>query len=149
MNPLGKIVLVMVLVAAGTYLFPRTAAQDRKLPVDDPTAHALYDRMVEAMRAAETLSFTSRYRWEARGKELGHCTYTLLLEKPYYFVPDALFVWKPPPGWKEWRKPRPGDRLLKPGEPAPDFTLTLVNGDKITLSDLRGKVAWLNIWRAG
>ena len=32
------------------------------------------------------------------------------------------------------------------GEPAPDFTLTLVNGDKLTLADLRGEVIVLNFW---
>jgi len=64
-------------------------------------------------------------------------------------VPDDIFVWKPPAGWKEWRVPRPSERLLKPGVEAPDFTLTLRDGGKVTLSDFRGKVVWLNIWRVG
>ena len=64
-------------------------------------------------------------------------------------IPGELFVWKPPAGWQEWRKPSPEDRLLKPGEQAPDFTLPLVNGERISLTDLRGKVVWINFWRAG
>ncbi len=32
------------------------------------------------------------------------------------------------------------------GEPAPDFTLYLVNGQKVSLADLRGQVVVLNFW---
>jgi peroxiredoxin len=32
------------------------------------------------------------------------------------------------------------------GEPAPDFTLTDMQGQKVTLSDLKGKVVILNFW---
>jgi cytochrome c biogenesis protein CcmG/thiol:disulfide interchange protein DsbE len=32
------------------------------------------------------------------------------------------------------------------GQPAPDFTLTLVNGQKVRLSELRGQVVVLNFW---
>lgn len=64
-------------------------------------------------------------------------------------IPIDIFAWKPPEGWKPWRKPSPADRLLKPGETAPDFTLKLLNGDQVSLSGFRGKVVWLNIWRAG
>ncbi len=32
------------------------------------------------------------------------------------------------------------------GQPAPDFTLTLVNGSKITRDELRGQVVVLNYW---
>jgi len=293
-----------------TCLFPSAPAQSEGKPPDDARAHGLYDKMVEAMRAAETLSFSSRYRWEAHGKEIGRCTYTLRLKKPNYFrmdtvrkdgkkggvligdgehlwihwpngrpffstedpktynqprtnqyykqrtplgrhsiahqtgllgagmsmtildastfhgytdslqryvdgvtsrepaevdgepcdvifvsimkgqrtwtlwlsrrdhlprklrqvihvsydiiteeawsdvkvnadVPTGLFAWKPPEGWKEWRRPHPSERLLKPGETAPAFTLTLRNGEKVSLRDFKGKVVWLNIWRAG
>lgn len=32
------------------------------------------------------------------------------------------------------------------GKPARDFSLTLLSGEKVTLSDFRGKVLLLNFW---
>ncbi|MFQ3543227.1 TlpA disulfide reductase family protein [Halobacillus rhizosphaerae] len=37
-------------------------------------------------------------------------------------------------------------RELKTGEKAPDFTLETLNGDSITLDDLKGKKVFLNFW---
>jgi peroxiredoxin len=37
-------------------------------------------------------------------------------------------------------------RPVKVGEPAPDFTLTLLDGSKVTLADLKGQVVVLNFW---
>lgn len=37
-------------------------------------------------------------------------------------------------------------RSVKVGEPAPDFTLTLLDGSKVTLADLKGQVVVLNFW---
>ncbi len=37
-------------------------------------------------------------------------------------------------------------RPVKVGEPAPDFTLTLLDGSKVTLADLKGQVIVLNFW---
>ncbi len=34
----------------------------------------------------------------------------------------------------------------QPGEPAPDFSLTLLDGSEISLSDLRGQVVVINFW---
>jgi len=56
---------------------------------DDPQAHALYDKMVETMRKAESLSYESAYRWEAKGEELAHCTYAIWMKKPNYFRLEA------------------------------------------------------------
>ena len=277
---------------------------------DEPVAHSLYDKMIETMHNAKTLSFESQYRWEAKGSKLGNCTYTIWMKKPNYFrietktnsgekggtlvgdgdylwiywdknrpqfssedleeyqktssngymkeptplgqhsighktsllgagmsmpiidpstfhghkdslqpyidavrslgtekigdeecdvievslmkhqrswtlwlskkdflprklkqvvrvsydiifyeewskvtindnIPLDKFNWKPPEGWKEWRLPNPEERLLKPGQEAPDFDLVSADGGKIKLSNYRGNVVWLYIWRVG
>ncbi|MEN6497739.1 MAG: hypothetical protein ABFD16_25850 [Thermoguttaceae bacterium] len=277
---------------------------------DEPAAHALYKQMIEAMRKAKSLSYVSHYKWEAKGRTIGDCTYRVWLKKPNYFrvetesalrgkggiltgdgktlwihwpqgrpqysfeeteaekktretsymrkpapvgghsighevcylgagmsmpiidpstfhgytdslqpyldgvkslppekvgteecdqievslmkhqrswylwlskrdhlprklkqivrvsydivmheewssvtldaeIPETLFAWKPPEGWTQWRMPKPEERLLKPGVEAPDFKLALIDGNQAQLSDHRGKIVWLYIWRAG
>jgi peroxiredoxin/outer membrane lipoprotein-sorting protein len=64
-------------------------------------------------------------------------------------IPDSLFAWKPPPGWKEWRLPDDEARLLKPGTKAPEIALKSVTGERIRLSEYRGKSVWLYFWRVG
>jgi outer membrane lipoprotein-sorting protein len=57
---------------------------------NDPEARALYDKMIGVLRKADTLSYTSHYRWEAKGKEIGSCTYTAWLAKPNHFRLETL-----------------------------------------------------------
>jgi outer membrane lipoprotein-sorting protein len=64
-------------------------------------------------------------------------------------ITNDLFVWAPPAGWERWEMPRLEDELIKPGALTPDFTLASADGGTITLSDYRGKIVWLYIWRAG
>ena len=64
-------------------------------------------------------------------------------------VPAEKFVWTPPEGWQTWRLPTAAEVLLKPGTPAPDFELPLVDGKMVKLSDFRDKIVWFYIWRAG
>jgi len=50
-------------------------------------------------------------------------------------------------GWREWR---PADELQRPGQlvdqPAPDFSLELLNGETVTLDDFEGQAVALNFW---
>ncbi len=55
---------------------------------DEPVAHALYDKMIETMRTAESLSYESNYKWDAASQEMG-CTYTIWMKKPNYFRVEA------------------------------------------------------------
>jgi len=50
--------------------------------VDDPQAHALYDRMVQALREAETLYFESEYRYGFEDAPWEPVTYRAWLKKP-------------------------------------------------------------------
>jgi outer membrane lipoprotein-sorting protein len=277
---------------------------------DESEARVLYEKMIETMRNAESLSYTSNYRWESKGREIGRCTYTTWMKKPNYFrvetvnsrgvergilvgdgdylwiywpgdrphfsseetedyvktrsevymkeatplgkhsighktsllgagmsmpiidpstfhgytdslqpyidwirgmgtekvgdeecdvievsimkhqrswylwlskqdhlprkmkqvvrvaydiimheqwrevtinaeIPTEKFAWVPPEGWQQWRLPGLEERLLKPGQDAPDFELLTADGSKVKMSDYRGKVVWFYIWRAG
>jgi outer membrane lipoprotein-sorting protein len=287
----------------------KTESPDREFK-DEPAARALYEKMIETMKSAESLSYTSAFRWEAKGEELSRCTYTIWMKKPNYFrvetvgsdgqsggtlvgdgnnlwifwpgdrpffssedresyektrsnvymtevtpigrhsighktdllgagmsmpvldpstfhgytdslqpyidgvtslgtekiedqdcdvievsimkgqriwqlwlskqdhlprklkqivhisydiimheqwskvtinaeIPAEKFVWQPPEGWRQWRLPSIEERLLKPGQEAPDFELLAADGSGIKLSDYRGKTVWFYIWRAG
>jgi peroxiredoxin len=64
-------------------------------------------------------------------------------------IPDSLFDWHPPAGWTEWVHPESNDLLLRPGTAAPDFDLASADGNRIKLSDFRGQIVWLYIWRVG
>ncbi len=64
-------------------------------------------------------------------------------------IPQQKFVWSPPDGWRQWNAPGPDDCLLKSGREAPDFDLLSADGGRIKLSDYRGKIVWLFVWRAG
>lgn len=44
------------------------------------------------------------------------------------------------------QQPQEETTLVKAGEPAPDFTVELFDGSRVTLSSLRGKVVLLNFW---
>jgi len=307
--------IIIVAVLLGCFVLHFFTSTQQQEPsntrfTDEPTAHTLYDKMIETMRKADTLFYESDFRGEADGEESGHCTYTIWMKKPNYFrvevisskgekggtligdgndlwiywpgdrpyfwwedvnhyekthsnvymkkatpigrhsiahktgllgagldmpiidpstfhgytdtlqshldsvrsigtekvsgqecevievsimkgqrkqylwlskqdnlprklkeivhvdydiitdelwsnvtidaeIPTEKFVWSPPTGWKQWQLPSPKDKLLKPGQEAPDFEFLSINGSKIKLSDFRGKVVWLNIWRVG
>ena len=64
-------------------------------------------------------------------------------------IPNEKFAWLPPVGWQQWQEPILTDDLIKPGATAPDFELKLAKGGKVKLSDYKGKIVWLYIWRAG
>jgi peroxiredoxin/outer membrane lipoprotein-sorting protein len=53
---------------------------------DQPADHALYNQVIEAMRKAKSLSFTSHLKWEKQDRSWqGDCIYRAWLKKPNYF----------------------------------------------------------------
>ena len=64
-------------------------------------------------------------------------------------IPNEKFAWLPPVGWHQWQEPILTESIIKPGATAPDFELKLAKGGKVKLSDYKGKIVWLYIWRAG
>ncbi len=57
---------------------------------DEPEARALYEKMIETMQKAETLSYESNCREEAEGEEIERCTYTIWMRKPNFFYVEAI-----------------------------------------------------------
>lgn len=53
---------------------------------DEPAAHALYDEMIQTMRKAESLSYTSDYQYS----NFSPCTYKIWMRKPNYFRVEAI-----------------------------------------------------------
>jgi len=88
-------------------------------------------------------------------KEIVRVSYDIVTNEEWSSVtlnadtPNAMFEWKPPEGWTEWRLPSDEERLLKPGVRAPDFELASADGQAIRLSDYRRQMVWFYIWRAG
>jgi peroxiredoxin len=60
---------------------------------------------------------------------------------------EELFSWTPPEGWREWQPP--AIRMLAVGTEAPDLELPDTEGKLCRVSDYRGQVVWLVIWRSG
>jgi len=51
---------------------------------DEPAARALYEKMIETMCKAESLSYKSDYKFDVGGKLFKSCIYTIWMKKPNY-----------------------------------------------------------------
>jgi peroxiredoxin len=69
---------------------PEKAGTDAGVFKNEPQARALYDQMIEALRRPQSLTYKSDYRFEAQGRELGHCSYTVWLKKPNQFRVEGV-----------------------------------------------------------
>ncbi|HUU18837.1 MAG TPA: TlpA disulfide reductase family protein [Sedimentisphaerales bacterium] len=58
--------------------------KNESIVADEPNAPALYYKMIETLRKAETLYYESEYQRELGGKRKSHCTYRFWAKKPNY-----------------------------------------------------------------
>lgn len=105
---------------------------------DEPTAHALYDKLVGILKEAKMFSYVSQYRWEANGQELSHATYHMWLKKPGFArmevsrdeEPQGTLVGDGKQFWIFWN----GDRPMFGSESWEDYEKTR---SKVYLRDPR------------
>ncbi len=85
----SSIASAIIRLAGAAWLFlpapVNAAGLDAPAFADEPAAHAAYNRMIEAMHQARSLSYTSRYECEAEGHFLTAHTYRVWLKKPNFF----------------------------------------------------------------
>jgi peroxiredoxin/outer membrane lipoprotein-sorting protein len=91
------------------------AEHDAGTFADEPAAHAAYNRMIEAMHQARSLSYISRYECEVGGVRISH-TYRVWLKKPNFFrmetrsttgVREGILIGDGTRLWIHWPKGRP------------------------------------------
>ena len=59
----------------------------------------------------------------------------------------AFMIWWPTPAAEqEHQTPPEQETIVKDGMAAPDFEVTMFDGQKVKLSDLKGKVVLINFW---
>ncbi len=92
------------------------AGPDEAAFADEPTAHAAYNRMIEAMHQARSLSYTSRYEHQVGGRAPTSGTYRMWLKKPNFFRMETQSATGEQEGiligdgislWIHWPKGRP------------------------------------------
>ncbi len=96
---------------------------------DDPDAHACLDRMLRALREADSLYYKSEFLWQAGGKTVADGQYRMWLKKPGYtrlevlsdgdvsgvLVGDGARLWRYWPGGRPayaWHDGSPQQRAL-------------------------------------
>ena len=94
-NRIAAWVCACLIVGLGNGLHAKEMVQQGKEGTDkggfkdEAQARALYDKMIEALRQPQTLSYKSNYRW-SWGQQSEHCTYTVWLKKPNCFRVEAV-----------------------------------------------------------
>ncbi len=109
---------ILLLGGAAWLLLPASvdaAELDAQTFADEPAAHAAYNRMIEAMHQARSLSYTSRYDCVVGGVRTSH-TFRVWLKKPNFFRMETRSTTGEPEGtligdgtrlWIHWPKGRP------------------------------------------
>lgn len=61
-------------------------------------------------------------------------------------ISNRIFLWNPPKGWTQLFPPNFQSSLLKSGTKMPDFNFPLLNGQHITLSQIKGNITLMCLW---
>jgi hypothetical protein len=92
---LGGVVFVSLFVYLSGPSRLETPSENKKLQkatdfafTDEPAARALYEKMIQTMRNAESLSFTSDYQYA----NWNPCTYKIWMKKPNYFRVEIIDI---------------------------------------------------------
>ncbi len=91
----GRWVWVGLIVASCAWLRADSAAPPEQTAASEafesePEACALYEQMVEALRNAQTLSYTSKHSFGQEGWVQSFCTYRIWLKKPNHFRVEVV-----------------------------------------------------------
>jgi outer membrane lipoprotein-sorting protein len=94
---------------------------------DEPAAHSIFDEMISAMRAADSLSYVSHYTWSVKSDVKGDFTYRVWLKKPNLFRAEVeaigsgetqgVLIGDGVTAWLSWPHGRPQWELV-PEDPA-------------------------------
>jgi len=64
-------------------------------------------------------------------------------------IDNNIFNWMPPTNWVEQKEPTLENNVIESGAVAKNFEYVDLQGNLVSLKDLRGKVVWINNWRIG
>ena len=78
------IIIVSISLSTNIFVFAQQNPPSDSLFKDEPSAHALYDKMLETLWNAETFYYESEYIWESKDRKLGHGTYKYWAKKPNF-----------------------------------------------------------------
>ncbi|MEO2089741.1 MAG: redoxin domain-containing protein [Gemmataceae bacterium] len=82
-------------VVAVAHLVSSAVAQDKPAdkpaPVkDEPAARAVWEKLLDTMKKADSLSYTSAYKWQAGDRVIGEAEYRVRLKKPGFARVEGL-----------------------------------------------------------
>jgi peroxiredoxin/outer membrane lipoprotein-sorting protein len=83
--------LSVVVLSVGMVLGREQPAAQTPAPVkDEPAARAVWEKLLETMKKADTLSYTTAYKWQAGDRVIGEAKYRVRLKKPGYARVEGL-----------------------------------------------------------
>jgi thiol-disulfide isomerase/thioredoxin len=114
--------------------------------VQEPDKHGLAEHYNQFEARLDSLNLPSDYqsqwmgralpKWMSMGKAIYMYDVISAFKSRYAKSPHVEVVQK---NYREWL-------ALAPGSPAPDFTATNTKGEAVKLSDLKGKVLYVDVW---